>query len=131
MLFVWRWRECSLSALSLVFAGGTLICCALPILLVSLGLGSTVAALVSAAPWLVPLSHYKGWLFTAAAILLAATGWLLFGSGRACPADPAAARWCAAADRWNQRLWQVALALWSIGAFSAYLLLPLRLWFEG
>jgi hypothetical protein len=131
MLLAKRWQESSLNVFSLVFAGGTLICCALPILLVSLGLGSTVAALVSAAPWLVPLSHNKGWLFTAAALLLAATGWLLYRPGRLCPADPVSAHRCAAADRWNRRVWWLALMLWGIGAFSAYLLLPLKLWFEG
>ena len=57
MRFAERWPESSLSAFSLLFAGGTLVCCALPSLLVSLGLGSTVAALVGAAPWLVTLSQ--------------------------------------------------------------------------
>ena len=34
-------------------------CCALPILLVALGMGSAVAAMVSALPWLVTVSQYK------------------------------------------------------------------------
>jgi len=130
MRFAERWPESSLSAFSLLFAGGTLVCCALPSLLVSLGLGSTVAALVGAAPWLVTLSHYKNGLFLTAALLLAATGWLLYRPGRACPADAAVARWCETADRWNRRLWWLALGLWGIGAFSAYLLLPLRRWLQ-
>lgn len=45
--------------LSLFASFGTLICCALPSLLVLLGLGATVAAFLSAAPWLVTLSRHK------------------------------------------------------------------------
>jgi hypothetical protein len=48
-----------LSFLSLFTSFGTLLCCALPSLLVLLGLGATVASLLSAAPWLVSLSHHK------------------------------------------------------------------------
>ena len=43
-----------------------MICCALPSLLVLLGFGTTVAAVVSAAPWLVVLSQNKIWVFLAA-----------------------------------------------------------------
>ncbi|MCH7992627.1 MAG: hypothetical protein IIC35_09450, partial [Gemmatimonadetes bacterium] len=49
---------------------GTLICCALPSLLVLLGFGTTVAAVVSAAPWLVVLSRNKIWVFLAAGLLI-------------------------------------------------------------
>src|SRR3954471_9368484 len=48
---------------SLFTSVGTLLCCALPSLLVLLGLGATVASFLSAAPWLVALSHHKGWVF--------------------------------------------------------------------
>lgn len=112
----------------LCLASGTLLCCALPILLVSLGLGATVAAFLSAAPWLVALSHHKVWIFAASAGGLAAAGFFLFRPGRSCPADPRLARLCAVADRWNRSVFTVACALWLIGAFAAYLWLPLRRW---
>lgn len=121
-----RWMEAA--AGFGVLASGTLLCCALPILLVSLGLGATVAAFLSAAPWLVALSHYKAWMFAVSAAGLAAAGFFLFRPGRTCPADPRLARLCAAADRWNPGVFTMACVLWVVGAFAAYLWLPLRSW---
>ena len=126
MLSVDRWRESVLSFGTLFLSTGTLLCCALPILLVSLGLGAAVAGMVEAAPWLVTLSQHKAWLFAGTAVLLAAGGWLIYRPGRACPTEPELARACATADRWNRRVWWFALSVWALGTFMAYLLLPLR-----
>lgn len=131
MLLFGRWAEASAGVATLVLASGTLLCCALPILLVTLGMGASVAALVSAAPWLVTLSHYKIWMFAISAVGLVAAGFFLYRPGRACPTDPRLARLCAIADCWNRRVLTLAVALWSIGAFTAYLLLPLRQWLDS
>jgi len=45
-------RSGVLGYLSLFTSIGTLLCCALPSLLVLFGLGATVASVLSAAPWL-------------------------------------------------------------------------------
>lgn len=116
-----RWTEASAGLGALLLASGTLLCCALPILLVSLGMGATVAALVSSAPWLVTLSHYKGWMFAMSAAGLLAAGFFLYRPGRTCPTEPRLAKLCAAADRWNRLVHGLAVALWMIGAFAAYL----------
>jgi len=113
----------------LFFSTGTLICCALPILLVSLGMGALVASLFSTVPFLVTLTHYKTWMFAASGLLLLLGGWLLYRPHRACPSDPELAKLCASADRWNTRLLWVAAVIWCIGFFTAYMLLPLYLWF--
>jgi len=125
-----RWAETSAGIGALLLASGTLLCCALPILLVTLGMGATVAAWVSVAPWLVALSHYKGWMFALSGAGLLTAGYLLFRSGRACPTDPRLARLCAVADRWNRRVLGLASVLWVVGAFAAYLLLPMRQWLD-
>jgi hypothetical protein len=52
------------------YLGGTLLCCVLPVLLVSLGLGTAVASLTSSAPWLVELSRHKEWIFAASFLML-------------------------------------------------------------
>ena len=121
-----RRRETAVNFGTLVLSTGTLLCCALPVLLVSLGLGAAVAGMVGAAPWLVALSRYKAWLFAGTALLLIAGGLLMYRPGRACPTDPELASACAAADRWNRRVWWLALGIWAIGTFMAYLWLPLR-----
>jgi hypothetical protein len=121
-------RGASWTALFLTL--GTLLCCALPLLLVTLGLGSVVVAMTASAPWLVTLSQHKTWIFSVSALALALAGWALYRPGRSCPADPELARACAAADRWSRRVWWAAVLLWCGAAFVAYLLLPLRLAFE-
>lgn len=125
-----RFRETSLSVLTLVFSSGTLLCCALPLMLITLGLGSVVAYLTNALPWLVTLSHYKPWMFLISGGYLALTGWLIYRPGRGCPADPELARLCARADRLNRTILWVAISIFAIGFFAAYLLFPLRAWLK-
>jgi len=119
-----------LSWLTLFTSTGTLVCCALPILLVSLGLGSTVAALTSGFPLLITLSEHKAWVFALSGGLLLLTGWLLYRPGRACPADRALNDLCGRAQRWNRRIYTSSLVIWGIGFFAAWLALPLRIWLE-
>ena len=88
----WGW-------LVLLTSSATLVCCVIPIVLVSLGFGAAVAA-----------------------------AWALFRPGRACPADPELARACASADQWNRRLLMIAAALWVVSFFTARLLTPLADW---
>ena len=117
-----------LSWLALLASAGTLVCCALPIIFVTLGLGATFAALASSFPVLVTLAEYKAWMFSASGGLLLLAGWLLYRSGQACPADPELARLCERNLRWNRRVFKTALVLWAIGFFAAYFALPLRIW---
>jgi uncharacterized BrkB/YihY/UPF0761 family membrane protein len=63
-------RSALLSYLSLFCSLGTLLCCALPSLLVLLGMGATVASALSALPWLVTLSHHKNWIFAISGLLI-------------------------------------------------------------
>ena len=126
-----RTTETAVGLGTLLLSAGTLVCCALPILLVSLGLGASVAALTSAAPWLVALSAYKGWMFALSALALASAAFLLYRPGRTCPADPQLAARCARADRLNRVVLAVAAALWVIGFAAAFLWLPARRWLGG
>ena len=65
-----RVRSGALSYLSLFTSIGTLLCCALPSLLVLFGLGATVASVLSEVPWLVTMSHHKHWVFVVAGIMI-------------------------------------------------------------
>lgn len=121
-----RRRGLAASSAALLLTAGTLVCCALPILLVALGLGSAVAAMTSAAPWLVTLSQYKLWFFTGAALALVVAGALLYRPGRSCPADPELARACARIDRVSRGVWWLSVAVWLLSAFFAFAWLPLQ-----
>ena len=113
---------------------GTLLCCALPSLLVLLGLGATVASFLSALPWLVALSRHKDWIFMVAGLLIGgnflyvyklAPRWQI--SGGNCPADAPEA--CAEASRMSRAALWISGAIYCIGAFSAYILGPLLMRF--
>lgn len=124
-------QEQRLTWLALFASTGTLICCALPIALVSLGLGATAAAISTSLPFLVSLSLHKNWVFGGSALLLFLAAWVLYRPGRTCPADPKLAALCERTLAWNRRVFWSAIVLWSIGFFAAYLALPIRIWMEG
>ncbi len=120
-------KQTGLSWLTLFASGGTLICCALPIILVTLGLGATVAAFTSSFPLLVTIAQHKAWVFAGSSALLLVSGWLMYRAGRACPADPELGRLCDQTQVWNRRIYWSSVTLWGIGFFAAYLALPLRI----
>ena len=108
---------------------GTLICCALPSLLVLLGLGTTVAAAVSAAPWLVALSRNKAWVFAAAGILILGSRlYVRYVAPRmvrdevACPLP---------LGRVTRIAWWTSALLYVAGLLVAYALGPVLSWLYG
>ena len=119
-------QQRALSWITLLASTGTLLCCALPILLVSLGFGAVVATLTSSLPGLVILAAYKAWMFSGTALLLGVTAWVLWVRPQQCPNDPELAARCAQAHAWNSRVLWMAAVVWGVGCTSAYLLLPLR-----
>lgn len=101
----------------------TLLCCALPVVLVSLGMGSVVVSLYSDhLPFLQWFGMNEHITFGVTAVLLVLTGWLLYRPGRSCPTDPKMAQACQSANRWNQRFFWSAVVIWCIGAFFAFIL---------
>src|SRR6188768_3400333 len=75
---------------SLLASSGTLICCALPALLVALGAGAALSSLVSVFPQVVWLSEHKVELFSFAGAALIVGGWLQWRNRTApCPLEPA------------------------------------------
>ncbi len=109
--------------LALFAATGTLICCALPTVFVSLGLGAVVASVTYRFPFLVTLSDYPALMFGGSFVLLALAAWIAFIRPLQCPADPVLARRCRQARTWNQRIWWLSTGLWLLG-FSARFILP-------
>ena len=109
----WSW-------LLLFTTSGTLLCCAIPITLVTLGLGASVATLASAAPWIITLSQYKGWIFLTSAILIGISFWAIYRPGRICPTDPVLAAACNRADNWNRRFILLSSGMWLIGFIAAF-----------
>jgi hypothetical protein len=123
-----------LGYLSLFTSFGTLLCCALPSLLVLLGLGATVASFLSAVPWLVTLSRHKVWVFAVSGVLIGANLLYVYAiaprlksTGESCPADAPEA--CATASRFSKIVLWVSAAIYGVGVFSAFVLGPLLMRF--
>jgi len=120
---------------SLFTSLGTLLCCALPSLLVLLGLGATVASIVSTAPWLITLSRHKNWTFTIAGPLIAANFVYVFriapklqAAGPSCPVGEPNS--CGTASRVSRMISWTSAGIYLAGFFSAYLLGPILRLFD-
>jgi len=117
-----------LSYFSLFTSLGTLLCCALPSLLVLAGLGASVASTLSSFPWLVTLSRHKQWTFAVSGSLIALSFLNMYYfsprlKAQSCaPGDPSA---CEAASKFSKVLLWVSAAIYFVGIFSAYLLGPI------
>lgn len=116
------------ATLALFTSVSTLICCALPALLVSVGMGAVMAGLIETVPGITWMGANKPLVFTVAGLVLAASGaWQWHARSLPCPADPAKAKACARLRRLSWVLWWIGVAAFAVGAFfaffAAYLLL--------
>jgi hypothetical protein len=123
-------KEKSITVFTLLTTTGTLLCCALPIIFVTLGMGATVVAMTSIFPFLITLTQHKIWIFLFSGVMLVVSGWLMFRPSRICPVDKGLAQACNNAHKWNKRIYWSSVGIWSIGFFAAYLLLPIRIWLD-
>jgi mercuric ion transport protein len=117
-----------LSYFSLFTSVGTLLCCALPSLLVLAGLGASVASTLSAVPWLVTLSRHKQWTFAVSGVLIALSFLNMYYiasrlRANACSAENPSV--CAEASKFSRVLLWVSATIYVVGFFSAYILGPI------
>ena len=122
--------ERGLGWVSLFASASTWICCALPILLVTVGAGAILAGIINQFPLLTVLGAHKNWMFAISGVLLAAAAGLTWRSGQHCPADPVLARQCQRVRRWNKRVLWVSVIVWFMGFVAAYLALPVRMYLD-
>lgn len=108
---------------ALLLSGGTLVCCALPALLVVLGAGAALAGLVSAVPQLIWLSEHKALVFGSAGAMLVLAGWAQWRArSLPCPADPQLARACTRLRRLALITYAVAVLSYALGVLFAFVL---------
>ena len=122
-------RAALMNYFSLFGSFSTLLCCALPSVLVLLGMGTAVASVLSAAPWLVSLSRHKTWTITIAGVLIATSFVMTYvvaprlRGGEACAADDPTT--CGEVSRLSRVFLWGSAVVWSCGFFVAYLLGPI------
>ena len=114
-----RW----LAFLSLFTSTGTLICCALPALLVALGAGAALSTLISAVPGLVWIREYKEAVVVFAGVMLTVSGWLQWRSRFApCPVDVGQRNACLRTRRSSAMVYGASVLVFIVGGFFAFIL---------
>ena len=109
------------SLASLFASSSTLVCCALPALLVAVGAGAALSSLVSAVPQLVWLSEHKEGLFSFAGLMLAASGLLQWRNRSApCPIDPVLRQSCLRTRKTAVWMWGFSVGIYLLGAWFAF-----------
>ena len=110
------------SLLSLFASTSTLICCALPALLVSLGAGAALASLVAVFPQIVWISEHKEMIFLISNVLMVLGGFLQWRNRFApCPVDPDLRNACLSTRRTSLRIYFVSLVLLLVGGWFAFI----------
>jgi hypothetical protein len=115
------WRQIILPSLTLFTSTGTLLCCALPALLVTLGMGATVAGFVGAVPWITAVSDYKIIVFAVAGVLLALATLMQWRAMPPCPADSTQATACTRLRKISWIILLISILIYAIGFFFAFL----------
>ncbi|APW43693.1 hypothetical protein [Rhodoferax saidenbachensis] len=115
------------SMASLFASSSTLVCCAIPALLVTLGAGAALSSLVSVFPQIVWLSENKEVLFVLASAMMLISGALQWRNRTApCPTDPALRDACLRTRKTSLRLYGLSVLLLLVGGWFAFVqpLLP-------
>jgi hypothetical protein len=123
-----------LNYVSLFTSLSTLLCCALPSLLVLAGLGASVASTLSFLPWLVTLSRHKQITFAVSGLLIALSFMNMYFlaprlRAKACtPENPSA---CEDASKISRVVLWLSAVIYAAGFFVAYLLGPILAKLDG
>jgi uncharacterized membrane protein YdcZ (DUF606 family) len=107
--------------LSLFASTSTLLCCALPALLVTIGAGAVMAGLASNVPGYIWLTEHKAQLFAASGVLLALAVFMRWrGRNAPCPVDPIQAKACMRLRRVSGVLLYASILIYVVGFFFAF-----------
>jgi hypothetical protein len=109
--------------LALFTSTGTIFCCALPALLVSIGAGAALGSLISIFPQLIILSTYKIPIFIGAFIMLIISGIMQYQTrSMPCPADKKQAYACMQARKVSMFIYFASVGIFLIGLLFALII---------
>lgn len=112
-----------LNFFSLFGSLSTLLCCALPVTLVTIGMGATFASLTSTFPQVIWLIERKEVLFIVTAILLSSSFILMKRADKlACPVEPGQQAICEATKPISWILYWISMTAYIIGLLFSYIL---------
>ena len=109
------------SLASLFASSSTLVCCAIPALLLAVGAGAALSSLVSIFPQVVWLSEHKTELFGFAGLMMFGSGVLQWRNRSApCPIDPALRDACLKTRKTASAVYAASVVLYLIGGWFAF-----------
>jgi hypothetical protein len=110
------------SLLTLFASSSTLICCAMPAMLVSLGAGAALASLVAVFPQIVWISENKEVIFLMSTLLMVIGGIVQWRNRYApCPIDPILRQVCLRTRKVSLSIYLISLVLLIIGGWFAFI----------
>ncbi|NBV72395.1 MAG: hypothetical protein EBR60_10230 [Burkholderiaceae bacterium] len=110
------------SLVTLFASSSTLVCCAIPALLVSLGAGAALASLVAVFPQIVWISENKEIIFLISTVLMLIGGIVQWRNRYApCPIDPKLRQACLRTRKFSLGIYLISLALLMIGGWFAFI----------
>ena len=116
------WLQTLFPSLSLFTSLGTLICCALPALLVTLGMGASLSSVISFFPWITIISDFKLIIFViSGSLIFLALIFQLRTKYLPCPADPKKAKLCQNLRKISWVLLYLSLFMYFFGFFFAFI----------
>ena len=118
-------KESLLPFFGLFASISTILCCALPIILVTLGMGAVFASLTASLPFITWLAKRSTYLFAMATILLLISGYFIFIKPQICPSDKKLAEICNKTKKFNKIIWWVSVIILAISFFFKYILILL------
>ena len=106
---------------SIFTSASTLVCCALPAALVTIGAGAMLVSLTSNFPQLIWLSEHKGLVFGMAGGMLVIAGYFQWRTWTLpCPIDTRLVQACARQRRASAWIYALSVGLYTVGAFFAF-----------
>lgn len=112
-----------LTFFSLFGSVSTLLCCALPVTLVSLGMGATFASMTSRFPQILWITEKKDELFIITAILLTLSYFSIRRSEKmACPIDKDQAKLCGETKVVSRKLFWATVVIYITGLLFSYVI---------
>lgn len=116
----------ALSYFTLFFSTSTLLCCALPALLVAIGAGGVMASIYANVPAITNFVQNKNLIFIIVAVLLLINGLSLwFNRNAPCPLDAKKAMICLKSRKISRVIYFISLGIYFVGFFFSYLAVKL------
>lgn len=118
-----RIKENLPSLVALLASSSTLICCALPALLVLLGAGASLANFITIFPFFIVLSKHKILISIIATVTLSLAGYINYKTYHMpCPADPTLGKQCMQTRKRSVYIYMISVFIFIFATIFTYVL---------